>query len=112
LGIRGTVKLRRLHNEGLYDQYSSQHIIRVMKVRRMRWVGRVVRVGRQEGCMQSFMGTADGKRPLGRTRFRLDNNIKMDLQEVGWAGMDWIDLAEEKGRCQAFENVLMNLRFP
>ena len=56
--------------------------------------------------MQGFVGTADGKRPLGTPRLRLDNNIKMDLQEVGWASMDWIDLAEDRGGGQALANVL------
>jgi len=46
-------------------------------------VGNVVHIGRQEGCIQGFVGRADGRRPLGRTRLRLDDNIKLDLQEVG-----------------------------
>jgi len=50
-------------------------------------------------CIQGFGGRADGRRPLGRPRLRLDYNIKVDLQEVGWAGMEWTDLAEDRGRC-------------
>ena len=56
------------------------------------------------------MGKPNGKRPLGRSRRRWENNIKMDLQEVGWRGMDWIDLAQDKDRMRALVNAVMNLR--
>ena len=58
------------------------------------------------------MGKPEGKRPLGRPRRRWKENIKMDLQEVGCGGMDWIDLAQDKDRWRALANAVMNLRVP
>ena len=58
------------------------------------------------------MGKPDGKRPLGRPRRRWEVNIKMNLQEGGCGGMDWIDLAQDRDRWRALVNVLMNIRVP
>ena len=58
------------------------------------------------------MGRPEGKRALGRPRLRWDDNIKMDLQDVVWRGMDWIDLAEDRDRWRAVVNAVMNLRVP
>jgi hypothetical protein len=57
-----------------------------------------------------LVGKPEGKRPLGRPRHRWDNNIKMDLQEVGCGGMDWIELAQDINRWKALVNVVMNLQ--
>jgi hypothetical protein len=84
---------RRLHNVDLNDLYSSPNIIRVIKSRRMRWVGHVASMGEVRGAYRILVGRTEGRRPLGRPRLSLEGNIKMDLQEVGWGGMDWIDLA-------------------
>jgi len=59
-----------------------------------------------------WWGRPDGKRPLGRPRRRWEDNIKMDLQKVGWKGKDWIDLAQDSDRWRALVNVVMNLRVP
>jgi hypothetical protein len=59
----------------------------------MRWAGHVVYVGDRRGAYRVLVGRADGKRPRGRPRLRWEDNIKIDLQEVGWGGVDWIDLA-------------------
>jgi hypothetical protein len=83
-----TGEWRRLHNEELHAQYSSTNIIRAIKSRRMRWAGHVTRMGNKRGVYRIFVGTPDGKRPLGRRRLRWEGNIKMDLQEVGWGSMD------------------------
>jgi hypothetical protein len=59
-----------------------------------------------------LMGKPEGKRPLGRPRRRWENNIRMDLREIGWGGMEWIDLAEDRDQWRAFVNTVMNLRVP
>ena len=59
-----------------------------------------------------LVGKPERKRPLGRPRHRWEDNIKMDLQEVGCGGMDWIELAQDSERCGALVNALMNLRVP
>jgi hypothetical protein len=58
-----------------------------------------------------LVGRRDGKRPLGRPRRGWKGNIEMDLQEVGWGGMDWIDLARVRDRWPAVMNTVMNFRF-
>jgi hypothetical protein len=58
------------------------------------------------------VGKPEGKRPLGRARHRWENNIKMDLQEVGCGSMDWIEMAQDRDRWQALVNVVMNLWVP
>ena len=79
-----TGEWRKLHNEELNDLYCSQKIIRVMKSRRMGWVGHVARMGERRGVYRFMMGKSEGKRLLGRPRHRWEDNIKMDLQEVEW----------------------------
>jgi len=86
-----TGEWRKLHNEELNDMYCSPNIVRVIKSRRMRWAGHVARVGKKKGGYRVLMGKPEGKRPRGRPRRRWEDNIKMDLQEVGCGVMDWID---------------------
>jgi len=78
----------------------------------MRRVGHVVRMGERRGVYRVLVGTPEGKRPFGRPRHRWEDNIKMDLQEVGGGGMDWIDLAQDRDRLRALVNAVMNLRVP
>jgi hypothetical protein len=92
--------------------YSSPNIVRVMKSRRMRWVGHVARRGERRGVRRILMGKPEGKRSLGRSRRRWGDNIKTDLREVGCGGMDWIELAQDRDRWRAVLNVAMNLRVP
>jgi hypothetical protein len=81
---------RRLHNEELYNPYSSPSIIRTITLRGMRWAGYVARMGERRGSCRVLVGKCEGKRPLGRPRYRWEGNIKMDLEKVGWGrGMDW-----------------------
>jgi hypothetical protein len=68
--------------------------------------------GSTYGGKEGFGGVTGGKSPLGITRRRWEDNIKIDLQEVGCGGMDWIDLAQEKDRWRALVNAGMNLWFP
>ena len=83
-----------------------------MKSRRMRWAKNVARMGERRGIYKFLVGKPEGKRPLGRPRRRWEDNIKMDLQEVGCEGMDWIELAQDGDRWRALVNAVMNLRFP
>jgi hypothetical protein len=102
----------RLYNEELNDLYSSPTIIRVIKSRSMRWAGHVTCMGESRGAYRILMGRPEGRRPLGRPRHRWENNIKMELQDVVWGFMDWTDLAQDRDRCRALMNAVMNIRFP
>jgi hypothetical protein len=88
-----TGEWRKLHNEELNDLYSSPIKVRVIKSRRIIRVGHVARVGERRGIYRVLVGKPEGKRPLGRDRHRWEDSIKVDLQEVGCGGMDWIELA-------------------
>jgi hypothetical protein len=99
-----TGEWRKLHNEELNDLYSSPNIDWVIKLTKIRWAGHIVRMGRGEEYK--------GKRLLGRPRRRWEDNIKMDLQEAGRVGMDWIELAQDRGRWRELVNAEMNLRVP
>jgi len=68
--------------------------------------------GGEEGVYRVLVGKPEGRRPLGRPWRRWEDNIKMDLQEVGCGGMDWIELAQDRNRCRALVNAVMNLRVP
>jgi hypothetical protein len=107
-----TGEWRRLHNKELYALYSSPNIIRVMKSKRLRWAGHVARMGERRGAYRSLVGKPEGRRPLERPRRRWEDNIKMDLREVGWGGMDWISLAQDRDRWRALVYTVMNLRVP
>jgi len=98
---------RKLHNEELNDLYRSPNIVRVIKSRRMIWVGHVVQMGEGRGVYRVLVGKPEGKRPLRRRRWK--DNIKMDLQEVGCRDMDRIELAQDRDRWRALVNVVMNL---
>ena len=105
-----TREWRRLHNEELNDLYSSPNTVRVIKSRRMRWAGNVARMGM--GVYRVLVGKPEGRRPLGRPRRRWVDNIRMDLQEVGYGYMDWIGLAQVRGRWLTLVNAVINLRVP
>jgi hypothetical protein len=65
----------------------------------MQGVGHIAHIGEREGSYKVLVGKPEGKRPLGRHRHAWEDTMKMDLQEVEWGGMDWIDLAENRDRC-------------
>jgi hypothetical protein len=103
---------RKLHNEELHGLYSSPSIVRVIKARRMRWAGHVARMGEVRGAYSIFIGRPEGRRPLGRPRRRWEDNIKMDLGEIGFGDVDWIHLAQDTDRWQALVNTVKNLQVP
>jgi len=78
----------------------------------MRWAGHVARMGEGRGVYGVLVGKPIGKRPLGRLRRRWEDNTKMDLREVGCGDMDWIKLAQDRGRWRALVNAATNFRFP
>jgi hypothetical protein len=103
---------RGLHNEELRNLYSSPSIIRRIKSRRMRWAEHVARMGEKRIARRIKVGTPEGKRQLGRRRHRWVHNIEMDLREIEWVDMDWIDLAQDRDQWRALVNTVMNLRVP
>jgi hypothetical protein len=133
-----TGEWRKLHNEKLRDLHSSPSVIRIIMSMRMRWAGHVARMGEKRNAYRLFVGKPEGKRPLGsvarmgekrnayrllvgklegkrplgRPRHRRVDYIWMDLEEVGWGGVDWIDLAKDRDRWSALVNSVSNLRVP
>ena len=76
----------------------------------MKWAGHVARMGASRGVYRVLLGIPEGKRTIGRPRRRWEDNIKMDLQEVGCGVMDWIELAQDRDGWCAFVSAVMNLR--
>jgi hypothetical protein len=103
---------RNLHNKELHNLYCSPSMIRIIKSRRMRWTGHVARMGEKRNAYRILVGKQEGKIPLGRPRRRWEDNISMDLREIVWIGMDWIDLAQDRDHWRALVNTIMNLRVP
>jgi hypothetical protein len=85
----------KLHNEAFHNLYSSPNIIRMIKSKRMKWAGNI-RKGENRNAYRIFVGKPEGKRLPGRPRRRWVDNITLDLREIGWGGMDWIDLAQDR----------------
>ena len=107
-----TGEWRKLHNEELNDLYSSPDTVRVINSRRMRWVGHVARMEEGRGVHKVLVGKPEGKRPLGRPRCRWEDNIKMDLEEVGRGCGDWMELAQDRDRWRALVSTVMNFGVP
>ncbi|KAJ4449068.1 hypothetical protein ANN_00463 [Periplaneta americana] len=105
-----TGEWRKLHNAELHALYSSRDIIRNIKFRRLRWAGHVARMGESRNAYRVLVGRPKGKRPLGRPRRRWEDNIKMDLREVGYDGRDWTDIAKDRDQLRAYVRAAMNLR--
>ena len=105
------MRLRDTYEE-LNDLYCSPNIVRVIKSRRMRWAGHVAHMGERRAIYRVWVGKPEGKRPLGRPRHGWEDNIKVDLQEVGCGSMDWVELAQDRDRWRALVNALMNFWVP
>ena len=106
-----TREWRKLHNAELHALYSSPNIIRNLKSR-LRWAGHVARMEQFRNAYSVLVGKPESKRPFGRPRCRLEDNIKMDLREVGCDPRDWIALAKDRDQWRAYVRAVMNLRVP
>jgi hypothetical protein len=95
----------KLHYEELHNLYSLPSIIRMMKSKRMRWEGYLAGIGERRNAYRILVGKQEGKRPLGRPRHRQVDNIKIDLRMIGWGGMDWIDLGQDRDQRSEHDNV-------
>jgi hypothetical protein len=89
--------MEKVANEWFHILYSSPNIIRQIRSRRTRWVGHVALMGVERNVYRVLMGKLEGKRRLGRPRHRWEDVIRMDLREVGWGSVDWIQLAQDSG---------------
>ena len=107
-----TGEWRRLRNEELNDMYSALNISRVIKLRRMRLARHVARVGERIGVYRVSVGKSEQKSPLGKPRHRWEDNIKINLHELGCGVVDWIELAQDRDSWRVLVNAVMNLRIP
>jgi hypothetical protein len=89
---------RKLHNEKLQNLYSSPYIFRMIRSRRIGWANHVACVGEMRNAYRILVGKPQRKRPLRKPRRRWENNIKMNLKEIGFGGMDWIHLPQDMDR--------------
>ena len=101
-----------LHNEQLHSLYRSLNVVRVIKSRIIRWAGHVARMEEGGSTFKLFTGTPTGKRPLGRPRRRWEDNIRMDLKEMGINTRNWVDSARDRDYWRALVNTALNLLVP
>ena len=107
-----TGKWRKLHNAQLHALYTSSNIIRNLKSRRLRWAGHLARMEQSINAYRILVGKPEGKKPFGKPRRRWEDNIKIDLREVGCDPGDWIALAEDRDQWRVYVRAVMNLRVP
>jgi hypothetical protein len=105
-----TGEWRKLHSEELHNLYSSPDIIRQVKSRRMRWAGHVARMGEERKVYKVLVGKPEGKRPLGRPRYRWEDGIRMDLRKIGLGGVDWTRLSQDRDQWRAVVIAVMNFQ--
>ena len=92
--------------------YRSPNIVRVIKSRRLRWAGHVARMEEGRNAFKILTGKPTGKRPLGRSRRRWEDNIRMDLEEIGINAGNWVDLSQDRNYWRALVSGALNLRIP
>jgi hypothetical protein len=107
-----TGERRKLHKEELNDLYCLPNIVRVVKLRRKRWAGHVARMGEDRDVHRVLVGKPEGKRPLGRPRRRWEDNIKMDIQEIGGGRGDWMELAQDRDSWRALVDTVRDFGVP
>jgi hypothetical protein len=103
---------RKLRNEELHELYSSPNVITIMKSRRTRWAGHVERMEEKRNVYRLLVGKPERKRPLGKPRYILLDNRKMDPVEIGWCGVDWIGLAQNRNKWRSLVNAIIKFRIP
>ena len=104
--------MEKAGNEELNDLYSLPNIVRVVKSRRMKWAGHVARMGEDRGVQRVLVGKPEGKRSLGRPRRRWEDNIKMDIEEVGGGRWDWMELAQDRDGWRSLVGTVRIFRVP
>ena len=112
LQINITITSGRLHNEELHSLYRSPNIVRVIKSRRFRWAGHVARREEGRSAFKILIGTPTRQRPLGRPRHRWEDNVRMDLKEIGINTRNLVDSAQDRDYWRALVNVALNLWVP
>jgi hypothetical protein len=100
---------RKLHNDELHNLHSSPNISRYIKSKRTRWAGHVECMGEGRGVYRVLVGRPEGRRLLERPRHRWEDNIKMNLGEIGIDGANSIQMVHDRVQWQAFVNTVMNL---
>ena len=92
--------------------YRSPNIVRVIKSRRLRWAGHVTRMEEGRSAFKILTGKRTGKRPLGRPWRRWEDNIRMNLEEIGISTGNWVDSAQDRNYWRTHVNEALNLRVP
>ena len=105
-------KWRRLHTGKLHSLCCSLNVVSVIKSRRLRWAGHVARMEEGRSIFKILTGKPIGKRPLGWPRRRWEDNIRMDLEEIGIKAGNWVDSAQDRNYWRALVNTALNLRVP
>ena len=103
---------KRLYNDELRSLYCSPNIVRMIESRRLRWAGHGARMEEGRSAFKILTGKPIGKRPLGRRRCRWEDNIRMDLEEIGINAGNWVDSAQDVDYWKALVNAALNLRVP
>ena len=102
----------QLHNEELHSLYRSPNIVRVIKSRRLRWAGHVAKMEEGRSAFKILIGKPTGKKPLGKPRRRWEDNIKIDLKEIGINKRNWVDSVQDKVYWRALVSAAFNLQVP